>query len=117
MAYVGQVVEMVVAGRRLSTLTDGGREVDVNVLASQDTISSAEALKALRFLTRDGREVALASVAEVKQTTGPESVRHLERERNVLLTVNILPDAPKTSPEGLKDTPSLQKIIQKQFPG
>ncbi|HBP20792.1 MAG TPA: acriflavin resistance protein [Planctomycetes bacterium] len=93
-AYVGQVVEMVVAGRRLSTLTDGGREVDVNVLASQDTISSAEALKALRFLTRDGREVALASVAEVKQTTGPESVRHLERERNVLLTVNILPDAP-----------------------
>jgi HAE1 family hydrophobic/amphiphilic exporter-1 len=30
----------------------------------------------------------------VKRTTGPESIRRLERERNVLLTVDIAPDAP-----------------------
>lgn len=88
---VGQTIETVVAGRRLSTLVDGGREIDVTVLAPQDRIASAEDLANLRFTARDGRTIALTSVARIERTTGPESVRHLERERNVLLTVNILP--------------------------
>ncbi|MGE0708573.1 MAG: efflux RND transporter permease subunit [Planctomycetota bacterium] len=92
-ASIGQVVELMVAGRRLSTLAEGGREVDVNVLAPQDTIRSPEDLEAVRFLTRSGQAVALTSVADVVRESGPESVRHLERERNVLLTVNLLPDA------------------------
>lgn len=91
---VGQTIETVVAGRRLSTLVDGGREIDVTVLAPQDRIASAEDLANLRFTARDGRTIALTSVARIERTTGPESVRHLERERNVLLTVNILPQAP-----------------------
>ena len=91
---VGQAVETMIAGRRLTTLIDGGREVDVNLVAPQEAIGSAEDLAALRFLTRDGREVALGNVASVVQTTGPESIRHLERQRSVLLTVNIAPDAP-----------------------
>jgi multidrug efflux pump subunit AcrB len=33
-------------------------------------------------------------VARVERTAGPVSIRRLERERNVLLTVNIAPDAP-----------------------
>ena len=93
-AYVGRVVELVVAGRRLTTLVDGGREVDVNVLSPQVRISSPEDLEALSFLTPDGRQVALSSVASVVRTTGPEGIRHLERQRNVLLTVNIGAGAP-----------------------
>ena len=91
---VGQAVETMIAGRRLTTLIDGGREVDVNLLAPQAAIGSPEDLAALRFLTRDGREVALGNVARVIETTGPESVRHLERQRSVLLTVNLTPNAP-----------------------
>jgi HAE1 family hydrophobic/amphiphilic exporter-1 len=41
--------------------------------------------------------VTLGSVAKVNRTTGPQSVRRLERERNVLLTVNIAEDAPLES--------------------
>lgn len=93
-AQVGEVVETVVAGRRLSTLIDGGREVDVSLVAPPSLVSSPEELGALQFMAAGGRQVALASVAEIRQTTGPESVRHLERERNVLLTVNIAPLAP-----------------------
>jgi len=93
-AAVGQLVEVAIAGRRFTTLLDGGREVDVNVLAPQATVASPEDLEAVRFLTADGREVALGSVAAVRRTTGPEAIRRLERERNVLLTVNLAPDAP-----------------------
>ena len=91
---VGQAVETMIAGRRLTTLIDGGREVDVNLLAPQEAIASPEDLSALRFLTEDGREVALGNVARVTETVGPDSVRHLEKQRSVLLTVNLAPEAP-----------------------
>jgi HAE1 family hydrophobic/amphiphilic exporter-1 len=48
----------------------------------------------LRFLTADGRAIALGDVARVEQTVGPQSIRRLERQRNALLTVNIAKDAP-----------------------
>ena len=91
---IGRVVETVVAGRRISTMIDAGREVDVNVVAPQWRVASPGDLEALPFLTADDRELTLGSVAEVTRTTGPQSIRRLERERNVLLTVNIAADAP-----------------------
>ena len=91
---VGTIVETLVAGRRVSQLMDGGREVDVNVVAPQTRIESPQDLAAVRFVAPDGRVVALASVARIERTGGPLSIRHLERERNVLFTVNIAPDAP-----------------------
>jgi len=93
-AQVGMVVETAVAGRRLTALIEGGREVDVNVLVPQARIESPEDLESLRFIAPDGQVVTLGSVATVERTIGLLSVRHLERERNVLLTVNIAQDTP-----------------------
>lgn len=91
---IGRVVETAVAGRRLTAMIDGGREVDVNLVVAQERIDSEEALESLRFLAPGGRPVSIGSVATVDRTTGPQSVRRLERERNVLLTVNISDDTP-----------------------
>ncbi|MCP3917507.1 MAG: efflux RND transporter permease subunit [bacterium] len=96
-AAIGRVVETVVAGVRLTTMIDSGREVDVNVLAPQVRVSSPEDLAGITFRTRGGEEITLGSVARVTRTTGPQSIRRLERERNVLLTVNIGEDAPLES--------------------
>ncbi len=86
---IGEVVETALAGRRLTTLIDAGRDVDVNLLVPPERVRSAQDLESLRFLDGAGRPIALASVARVVRTTGPQSVRRLERERNVLVTVNI----------------------------
>ncbi|MCY3000261.1 MAG: efflux RND transporter permease subunit [Planctomycetota bacterium] len=94
---VGAIVETAVAGRRYTSLIEGGRDVDVNVLVAQERISSPEDLAALRFVTPSGKVVSLDSVARIEHTTGPQSVRRLERERNVLLTVNIAQSAPLSS--------------------
>ena len=40
---------------------------------------------------------SVGSVATVERTIGPQSGRRLERERNVLLTVNIAADAPEST--------------------
>ena len=89
---IGGVVETVVAGRRLSVMIEGGREVDVNVVAPQELVGSTDDLSALRFLTPAGEPVALGSVARVERTIGPQTIRRLERERNVLLTVDLAQD-------------------------
>lgn len=93
-AEVGRIVETFVAGRRVTEMLDGGREVDLNVLAPQARIASGEDLASLRFRTRAGSVVALGDVAHVEHTVGPQSIRRLERQRNVLLTVNIASEAP-----------------------
>ena len=94
---VGTVVETAIAGRRLTALIEGGREVDVNLLVAPERIGSADDLAALQFVTPTGKPVSLGSVARIERTTGPLSVRRLERERNVLLTVNIAESAPLES--------------------
>jgi multidrug efflux pump subunit AcrB len=93
-AEVGRLVETVVAGRRVTEMLDGGREVDLNVVAPQARVSSQEDLAALRFLTPGGDVVSLGDIAHVERTIGPQSIRRLERQRNALLTVNIAQDAP-----------------------
>jgi hydrophobic/amphiphilic exporter-1 (mainly G- bacteria), HAE1 family len=93
-SLVGRVIETVVAGRRVSTLIDRGREVDVNVVAPQWRVTSSEDLESLPFLTQDDQVLTVGTVATVERTTGPQSIRRLERERNALLTVNIAADAP-----------------------
>jgi HAE1 family hydrophobic/amphiphilic exporter-1 len=75
-------------------MIDSGREVDINVVAPQVVVESPEDLAAVRFIAGDGQAVALGSVARVTRTTGPVDIRRLERERNVLLTVDIALDAP-----------------------
>ncbi|HEX6883631.1 MAG TPA: efflux RND transporter permease subunit [Planctomycetota bacterium] len=93
-AEIGRIVETVVAGRRVTEMLDGGREVDLNVVAPQARVSSQEDLASIRFRTAGGVVVSLGDVAHVERTIGPQSIRRLERQRNALLTVNIASDAP-----------------------
>ena len=93
-AEVGRMVETIVAGRRVTEMIDGGREVDLTVVAPQARVGSLADLAGVRFRTSSGKVVALGDVARVEQTTGPQTIRRLERQRNVLLTVNIAQDAP-----------------------
>ncbi len=108
-AEVGRIVETVVAGRRVTEMLDGGREVDLNVLVPQTEVRSGENLAAIRMLTAGGKVVSLGDVARVEQTIGPLSIRRLERQRNALLVVNIAQEA------ALEET--VERVEQQVFPG
>jgi HAE1 family hydrophobic/amphiphilic exporter-1 len=92
-AEVGDVVETAIAGRRRTILIQGGREVDVNVVVAPEEVSSQDELMDLPFLSPQGDRVTLGAVASVERTGGPLSVKRLERERSVSLTVNLAPSA------------------------
>jgi HAE1 family hydrophobic/amphiphilic exporter-1 len=93
-AEIGRIVETLVAGRRVTEMLDGGREVDLNVVAPQARVQSQEDLAGVRFVTSSGEVVSLGDVATVAQTVGPQSIRRLERQRNALLTVNLAAEEP-----------------------
>lgn len=105
---VGEVVETAIAGRRHTLLVQGGRDVDVNVLVAPERVRDEQDLLDLPFVVPSGGHLHLGQVATVTRRGGPLTVRRLERQRNVLLTVNIAPDAPLES--------VVQRVEQEVFP-
>ncbi|NQU48795.1 MAG: efflux RND transporter permease subunit [Planctomycetes bacterium] len=92
-AQVGQVVETAVAGRRVGSWSDGGRDYDLVVVVPQERIRSEAELASLPLITDQGKRTTLGALATVTRTSGPQSVLRLERERAITLTVNLKPDA------------------------
>jgi multidrug efflux pump subunit AcrB len=90
---VGTVVETAVAGRRVGSWSDGGRDYDLVALVPPERVRSAEELASLPVITDLGERTSLGALASITRTSGPQSVHRLERERAITLTVNLRPEA------------------------
>lgn len=90
-AEVGRVVEVALAGRRVSLFSDGGRDYDVNLLVPQERVNSEEELRTLPLCTPRGETTTLGDLATIRSRSGPVSIDRLERQRAVTLTVNLKP--------------------------
>jgi HAE1 family hydrophobic/amphiphilic exporter-1 len=90
---VAAVVEAAVAGRRVGTYSDGGRDYDLVLVAPQDRVASREDLEALPLVTPSGARTTLSAVARVEESSGPVSVNRSERQRAITLTVHLVPGA------------------------
>ncbi|MBL8843067.1 MAG: efflux RND transporter permease subunit [Planctomycetes bacterium] len=90
-AQVGAVVEMALAGRRVSLFSAGGRDYDVNAVVPQERVRSEEELRALPVVTPAGATTTLGDLALIERRRGPVSIDRLERQRTITLTVNLKP--------------------------
>lgn len=90
---VGSLVEAALGGRLASNFIDGKEELDVSVELKDTAVTTPEQLRQLPLFTR-GRQIQLSDVAEVRETTGPDVINHVDLERSVSLTVSLAPDAP-----------------------
>lgn len=93
-AEVGAVVEVVLAGRRVSLFSDGGRDHDVTLVVPQERVQGEAALRHLPLVTPRGEVIVLADVATLERRSGPVSIDRRERQRNVTLTVSLHPGVP-----------------------
>ena len=87
---VSTVIESLVAGKVVGTFNDGGKEIDLTLRAKPGLVETRNALAAVTFHTPAGRGVRLDTIAAVRTTTGPVEIRHLEKQRAIVLTVNLL---------------------------
>lgn len=90
---VGSLVESALGGRLASDFIDGKEELDVSVELKDTAVETPEQLRQLPLYAR-GRQIQLNDVAEVRETTGPDVINHVDLERSVSLTVSLAPDAP-----------------------
>jgi len=93
-ADVGGLVEAALGGRKASDFVDGKRQLDVTVELENVLVETPAQLRALPLFGRRGQRVQLADVAEVVETTGPDSINHVDLERSVTLTASVADDAP-----------------------
>ncbi|MBD2073746.1 efflux RND transporter permease subunit [Phormidium sp. FACHB-592] len=90
---VGSLVEAALGGRLASDFIDGKEELDVSVELSSAAVETPEQLRQLPLFARQ-RQIQLSDVAEVRETTGPDVINHVDLERAVSLTISLAPDAP-----------------------
>jgi HAE1 family hydrophobic/amphiphilic exporter-1 len=91
---VGTIVEAALGGRFASDFIDGKEELDVSVELKNMFVQTPEQLRQLPLYTSQRRQVQLADVAEVRETTGPDVINHLDLERSITLIASLAPDAP-----------------------
>jgi len=89
---VGGLVEAALGGRKASEFVDGKRQLDVTVKLDHVLVETPAQLGALPLFGR--QRVQLADVADVVETTGPDSINHVNLERSVTLTASVADQAP-----------------------
>lgn len=92
-AEVGSMVEAALGGRLASDYIEGKEELDVSVELQNTFVQTPEQLQQLPLYSDRG-QVQLGDVAEIKETTGPDGINHVDLERSITLTVSLAADAP-----------------------
>lgn len=93
-AELAAVVESALGGVFASEFVEGKETLDVVVELKSGRVDTPAALAQLPLALPNGQRVQVQDVAQVVETTGPDSVNHVNVQRSITLTVNISPDAP-----------------------
>jgi HAE1 family hydrophobic/amphiphilic exporter-1 len=90
---IGTLVKTALGGRIASDFIDGKEDLDVSVELQNTFVQTPEQLRQLPLFAK-GRQIQLGDVAEVRETTGPDVINHVDLERSLTLTVSLAADAP-----------------------
>jgi HAE1 family hydrophobic/amphiphilic exporter-1 len=89
---IAQALNTMVAGQVVSTFPSGGEQYDVRLRAARQYRTSVEGLSQLTvFSTNKQGWVPLDQVVRLKTGTAPSSISRLNRQRDVIVSANVLP--------------------------
>ena len=91
---IGEMIQAALGGLRASEFVDGKRELDVSVELQDTFVETPEQLRQLAIYNGSGQRLQLADVAEVLETTGADTINHVDLERSVTLTASVSREAP-----------------------
>ncbi len=74
---------------QLAKFSIDGRQVPIRVQIPEKARSSFSELSNLRVITSKGEAVPLSTVADVKLSEGPSSIRRYDRQRQAIIGVNL----------------------------
>jgi HAE1 family hydrophobic/amphiphilic exporter-1 len=88
---IGQAVNDMVDGSKVSNYFLNGREIDLVVKASDQWTQHTQDIAQLPLATKSGRVITVGDVANVVQQQGPVQINHVEKQRVVSIET-VLPD-------------------------
>ncbi|MFQ5697500.1 MAG: efflux RND transporter permease subunit [Myxococcota bacterium] len=86
---IGAVVEASVAGTRVGTFDDAGREIDLRLMRAAGGIRSSRELATTPIFTPRGMTVTLGDVAHIESREGPTQIEHTNMDRSVKLSLGM----------------------------
>jgi len=93
--------------RALSQFEENGKQYDITMRFADEYRKSVEDLKRLEVKTSDGNFVALEGLVNFERSTGPASINHFNRQRQISIQANLdgipLGDAVSTALDGIEN--------------
>jgi HAE1 family hydrophobic/amphiphilic exporter-1 len=84
---IGQVVDTLLDGRKVSDYQHEGKEIDLTLLGRSNATQRTQDFEDLLLRTSDGQMITLGSVADVRWVAGPTQINHIERQRAITIQV------------------------------
>lgn len=85
----GRFVRVCLAGEVVSQVYDGGRSFDLTVRADDRLHDEIDKIRDLMIDTGDGHQVPLAYVADIRSTSGPNTISRENVSRKVVVSANV----------------------------
>ena len=86
---VAKLLETAYKGRRVSVVLDGDRYFDLVVWYDEQSRNDPAEISRTILDTPSGRKVALGQVADVMDTTGPNTLNHENVQRRIVVACNV----------------------------
>jgi CzcA family heavy metal efflux pump len=86
---VAKLLETAYRGRRVSVVLDGDRYFDLVVWYDEPSRNDPAEISQTILDTPSGRRVALGTVADVLDTTGPNTLNHENAQRRIVVSCNV----------------------------
>ncbi len=83
-----EFVEVNLAGETVSQVYEQGKSFDVVVRADESSRGAAECIRDLMIDTGDGKKIPLSYVADVKSSTGPNTINRENVKRKIVISAN-----------------------------
>ena len=88
---LGYIVDALADGAYVADYVTDGEKIDLRIIGGDSYASHTQDLGSRTVATRDGSLVPLSSLAEFEISSGPPSIRHIERRRAI--TIEVRPPA------------------------
>ena len=82
-----QTIDAFNDGIRIAEITIGNRRIDLSLTGPENMVKQTQGINNLPVVTPDGRIIPASSLAQIKVTSGPTQVWHLERTRYVQIRI------------------------------
>lgn len=93
-ADLGYTVDALMDGAYVGDYWHNGRKIDLVVFGAEHFARHTQDVGNLPIATPSGELTTLSSVAEVKSSSGPEQLNHIERQRAITIQVKPRPGIP-----------------------